>query len=200
MLNKINKIHLLFSIIIIYFIFLYFQPKRHYLALPTLSFMYPSNEKEIVIVQEQIKTRTEEDILLFNNTDNHRGLINSINYIIPDIDKKDLFNDIAKLAIIPFFLKILYNRARPYVFDNTINYIHTKTNKGPSFPSGHAFCSYAIAKKYSKLYPEKKEELYNLINRITNVRVKAGVHYPSDIEYSKYFIDKYEKYLSFIFN
>lgn len=200
MIYEMNNLYLMFIIIFIYFIFLYFQPKRHYLGLPTFSGSYPSNKKEILKVKDAIKKRTKEDIDFFIKTDKNEGILNAFKEIIPEVNENELFKYILKTDSIAFFLKIFYNRARPYEYDNTIDIIPTAWSAEASFPSGHAFCGYAIAKKYSKIYPEKKEELYDLINKITAVRVKAGVHYPSDMEYANYFINKYDKYLGFIFN
>ena len=196
----INNLYLMLIIIIIYFIFLYLQPKRHYLGLPTFSCYYPSNEKEIIKVKEEITNRTEEDILLFNETDKNEELMKKIREVIPDVSKDELFKYIIKTDSIAFLLKIFYNRARPYEYDKSIDVLPTAWSTEASYPSGHAFCGYAIAKKYSKIYPEKSDELYNLINRITEVRVKAGVHYPGDMKYAKYFIDKYYDSLPFIFH
>jgi len=196
----ITNWQLFFLIIILYFTFLYFQPKRHYLALPTFSAFYPSNKEEILEVKKAINNRTEEDILLFNQTDKNESLMSKIREIIPEVSEDELFKYIIKTDSIAFLLKILYNRARPYEYDNSIDVLPTAWSTEASYPSGHAFCGYAIANKYSKIFPERKDQLFELINNITEVRVKAGVHYPGDMQYAKYFVNKYEKYLPFLFN
>jgi hypothetical protein len=42
-----------------------------------------------------------------------------------------------------------------------------------------------MAGKLSKKFPELKEKLVNLAERIAQTRVDAGVHFPSDIEAGK---------------
>jgi acid phosphatase (class A) len=69
---------------------------------------------------------------------------------------------------------------------------------GASFPSSHAFISYALANKYSDKFPNKKNELYELANKLSRVRIIGGMHYPSDIEYGRYLADKYKKYLNYL--
>jgi hypothetical protein len=46
-----------------------------------------------------------------------------------------------------------------------------------------------LARKLSNIYPEKKEILLSLSQKIDEARIKAGIHYPSDGEFSRYIVD-----------
>ena len=91
--------------------------------------------------------------------------------------------------------KYIYNRARPsQVAPNIINkesgtLLNSETADTPSYPSGHAFQAYYLAKILSKKFPKKKEQLMKLALRISNSRIIAGLHYPSDRDFAYWLVD-----------
>jgi len=92
--------------------------------------------------------------------------------------------EISQNHIITFF-KYVINRRRSYQLNPNLNVINIKTAQTPAYPSGHAYQAYLIANKLSNRYPEKKDMLYEIARKCDDCRVKAGIHYPSDGEFSK---------------
>tara|TARA_A100001201_G_C4068987_1_gene195163 strand:+ start:142 stop:1140 length:999 start_codon:yes stop_codon:yes gene_type:complete len=96
-------------------------------------------------------------------------------------DRKQLIKDIDIHTI---KLKVKYGRPRPYEITDKIDSI-TDTDDSPSFPSGHAIEAHALAKILAEEYPDKKEELEKMAEKISLSRVQMGSHFPSDIEVGK---------------
>ena len=88
-----------------------------------------------------------------------------------------------------YLLKHIINRARPYQVNTNILLLESKTANTPSYPAGHACQAYYLAKYLGKKHPEKQDELNQIAQRCDMVRVKAGLHYPSDGVFSKQIID-----------
>lgn len=95
---------------------------------------------------------------------------------------KQFFNNIAEPLI--FKLKVDYDRIRPTFFDKRVKAIIEVPNH-PSYPSGHAFQSYAVAYLLMEKYPEKKDIYLKYAERVSKNREIMGLHYPSDSEYGK---------------
>lgn len=87
------------------------------------------------------------------------------------------------------FLKYLFNRATPNQIDKSIIPLDISTAQSPSFPAGHAFQAYYLEKYLSNIYPEKKSLFLSIAKECDNTRVKAGLHYPGDGNFSKQIID-----------
>jgi hypothetical protein len=94
-----------------------------------------------------------------------------------------------------YIYKRIYNRARPHqVAPEEIN-IHkgtmllSKTAFTPAYPSGHAFQSYYLARVLSIQFPEKKEKLIQMARRISDIRIIAGLHFPSDRDFAWWLVD-----------
>lgn len=102
---------------------------------------------------------------------------------------EELNNMFKPTIYVILLFKWLINRPRPYQLDNSIKYFHTNTGQTPSMPAGHAFQAYYLAKKLSKKYPEKKELFEEIAKKCNDCRVHAGIHYPSDGEFSKLLIN-----------
>ena len=71
--------------------------------------------------------------------------------------------------------------------------LDSKTVDTPSYPSGHAFQAYYLAGVLGDRYPEKRDIFKRIARRCDEVRVTAGIHYPSDGEFSK-------RLVNYIFN
>ena len=79
-----------------------------------------------------------------------------------------------------FVLKIIIDRARPFITDDSIKTIITRPG-GASFPSGHASSSFAAAAILLKYF--RKKGLFGLATAVLIAfsRIYFCVHYPSDI-------------------
>lgn len=193
-----NKLLIFILTIIIYFIFLYFQPKRCNLSMPILFNIYPNSEEEIKLVEEAVRNRTPEDVEFFKKT--KYTLYETFLEVEPTINKKEFYNFVWKNLYIIVVLKLFFNRIRPYQLNKNLDIIENNiASYNSAFPSGHAFIAYSIANKYSKIYPNKKEEFYLLADKIGYVRVKSGYHYPSDIQYSYYLVHYYQYLFDFLY-
>lgn len=148
--------------------------------------IYPDNYDEVLKVKKYIKYRTKKDIEFFNKTN-----INIIPAFLPYI--KESYQEINNiiLSVIPIIIlfKYLINRARPNQIDNSIIPIDTSTAQTPAFPAGHAFQAYYLSKILSKKYPSLKKTFEYIASECDLTRVKAGLHYPSDGQFSKFLVD-----------
>ena len=59
----------------------------------------------------------------------------------------------------------------------------------PAYPAGHSYQAYLLSKHLSKKYPEKSSLFKNLSMKCDDCRVKAGLHYPSDGDFSRKIVD-----------
>lgn len=127
------------------------------------------------------------------------SVIPAFQTIIPENEfKKRNMQRILFSSEIPkhiYIYKRIYNRARPHqVAPEEIN-IHkgtmlsSKTSFTPAYPSGHAFQSYYLARVLSIQFPEKKETLIQMARRISDIRIIAGLHFPSDRDFAWWLVD-----------
>jgi acid phosphatase (class A) len=81
-------------------------------------------------------------------------------------------------------LKYHYNRPRPVQVADAMGLkFHEEpltTAKTPSYPSGHSTQGYLIGKYLATVYPKHSDNLMKLANDISNSRLIAKVHFPSD--------------------
>jgi acid phosphatase (class A) len=84
--------------------------------------------------------------------------------------------------------KKLFGRPRPYDTDPRIVPCVEK-EASDSYPSGHATYSRVWALTLAEIFPEKKDALMAVADRIALDRCKAGMHYPSDIAAGKKLAD-----------
>ena len=96
---------------------------------------------------------------------------------------------IKEAASITIRLKYKFNRPRPFQLGPVLGIDVTKyqssTAKTPSFPSGHTAQSVLVACVLGKKYPELKEKLMKVADKVSLSRVVGGHHYPSDIKYGE---------------
>lgn len=184
---KLN-IKKMIMLVIVYLIYTYFF-KGYIAFLPTLP-IYPNNEEEAKIVKEYIKNRNQDDINFFNMT--NKSVVPAFLPIVEEGEKelKDMVLDI-KVQSILLVNKYVINRARPEQVDSSIKPINKSTAKTPAYPAGHALQAYMLSKVLSVKYPNKKEILEKTAKRCDICRVKAGLHYPSDGEYSKRLVNMF---------
>lgn len=96
---------------------------------------------------------------------------------------------IKEAASITIRLKYKFNRPRPFQLGPVLGIDVTKyqssTAKTPAFPSGHTTQSVLVACVLSEKYPELKEKLMKVADKVSLSRVVGGHHYPSDIKYGE---------------
>ena len=104
---------------------------------------------------------------------------------------KDEFEDIIYGATDTInHFKDKFDRKRPIEIDKTLDTSPSKTNKTPSYPSGHAAQSRIVAKYVAGKFPEHEAELIEAGNECGYGRVLAGFHYVSDYESGNLLGDK----------
>ena len=104
---------------------------------------------------------------------------------------KDEFKDLIQQATDTInYFKDKYDRKRPIEVDKTLDTSPSKTNKTPSYPSGHAVQSRIVAKYVGGKFPEHEVSLIEAGNECGYGRVLAGFHYPSDYEVGNLLGDK----------
>ena len=99
--------------------------------------------------------------------------------------EKELEKIATSQNFIILFFKYLINRRRPYQIDENINPLNTETSQTPSYPAGHAYQAAVVASHLSKKYPNKKHLFNKIALECDKCRVKAGLHYISDGEFSR---------------
>lgn len=84
-------------------------------------------------------------------------------------------------------LKYHYNRPRPIQVADALGLkFHEQpldTAKTPSYPSGHSTQAYLIGKYLAAIYPKHSNNLMKLADDISNSRLIAKVHFPSDSKF-----------------
>tara|TARA_B110000971_G_scaffold99621_1_gene102492 strand:- start:936 stop:1451 length:516 start_codon:yes stop_codon:yes gene_type:complete len=165
-------------------IILLYNRKRYYKFLPTIP-LYPNNIKASLKVLHISKSRNHQDDFFFKLTD--PSVVFAFKPYV-----KETHNELTKIILsinkIIFFFKYLFNRARPEQINKEINLLDSKTAATPAFPAGHAMQAYYLAKILTKRYPNKKSIFTKLAKDCDDVRVKAGIHYPSDGKFSKFLV------------
>ena len=93
-----------------------------------------------------------------------------------------------------YALKFYHNRARPEqlapYFNLDVDVLYTDTHHTPAYPSGHAMYSELAAHILSDLYPELREEFFQLSDYCGLARILQGVHYPSDNKAARIAVNK----------
>ena len=180
---KYNKIILcIFIILIIYLIHININ-KGYISYLPSLH-IYPNNCEDLELMKNIMKTRTQEDIDYFFKTN-----VSVVYAFLPYVNETETENELTKITtsqnhIIMFFKKII-NRRRPYQIDTNLKPLSTLTSQTPAYPAGHAYQALVLSSYLSKKYPEKKELFEILAYKCNECRIKAGIHYKSDGDFSK---------------
>ena len=174
-----------FYFIFFYLVILFITPNGYYTFLPVLN-IYPPNTKEVNLVIDAVKNRNTDDIAFFQKTDD-----SVLHAFVDEVDMEiaDLNTILMSLTPVIILAKGAINRARPYQIDPSIDILDSKTGFTPSYPAGHAFGAYYLAKMLKKKYPEKATVFDTIAKKCDDVRVKAGIHYPSDGEFAKKLVD-----------
>ena len=180
-----HKLYLLFILIIIIYCVNGYSLERYYQFYPTIN-VYPNNFNEVKIVEKYVKQKNQIMNDFIKLTDK------SVSYAFQDIviESREQLSKMER-EIVPFitFFKNLFNRARPKQINQNLNVFESVSANTPAFPSGHTCQAYYLAKKLSIKYPEKREILFELAEKCGQARIYAGLHYPSDHEFSKFLVN-----------
>jgi len=179
-------------IALIYFLLMSMQPQRYNIWYPTIQSAYPNNGREIgIMVRDYFPKRTPENIKFFKLTD--PSPLEAFRGKLTD----EQFQRLRKKVVRPEisgkinYYKQLYNRARPVqVAPEIVDALYSTTANTPAYPSGHAFQAYYAAKLLSKWEPARKKEWEAIAERVANIRIIAGLHYPSDRDFARRLVDK----------
>ena len=145
---------------------------------------YPDSKKESKKVLRAMKNPDEEYFLLSDKSP-RTPFIKYLEEEGLDYDPSELKRIINDSFPIIKSLKDYYNRPRPSQVNAKIKPFASLTSSTPSYPSGHAFQAFLIAKHLSKKYPFRTFKFYSIAERIAKARVSAGLHYPSDNDFSR---------------
>lgn len=146
-------------------------------------------EEDIEAVRMATQRRTSQDIKFFQETD--VDIIPSFKSIVPEANKMNMYWSINNPLVYSIIIgtKLYYNRARPDQVAE-INSLSSTSANTPSYPSGHALQSFILAKTLSKKFPDKKDDLNQLAERIADIRKIGGIHFPSDKEFARQIVNK----------
>lgn len=137
----------------------------------------PDNKEELPEVIRMMKEKKIPESEMEDLDKNNNDLM----LRIVDQKKNDWIELIKDIDIYTIRLKMKYSRPRPYEVSEEIEST-TDTDDSPSFPSGHAIEAHALAVILGDKFPDKKEELTKMADKISLSRLQMGNHYPSDIE------------------
>ena len=104
---------------------------------------------------------------------------------IVNADRKNYEDFMKDINYYALSLKMKYQRPRPHQISDKIQTTKTKTDDTPAFPSGHSMLAHGLERVLSKRFPEKKNELKKMADKISLSRMQMGSHYPSDIQAGK---------------
>jgi membrane-associated phospholipid phosphatase len=177
---------------LIYFLLMSMQPQRYNIWYPTIQSAYPNNGQEIrIMVRDYFPKRTPENIQFFKLTD--RNPLEAFRGKITEEQFQRLRKKVVRPEIVGKnkYYKQLYNRARPMqVAPEIVDALYSTTANNAAYPSRHAFQAYYAAKLLSKWEPARKKEWEDIAERVANIRIIAGLHYPSDRDFAKRLVDK----------
>jgi len=143
----------------------------------------PRNDyTEIKKIKDAISTRTANDV---ESIDKHDEV--PFHAIQEYCEKENLqfhigeFEQLAEESTkVIMHFKEKFNRKRPWLVDESIRPLNSKTNKTPAYPSGHAAQSVLIANYVAGKFPDHKVGLMSAAKKCGWGRVQAGWHYVSD--------------------
>jgi hypothetical protein len=179
-------IYFIIALFIIYSISIKFSKYNFYKSFPNPYFLYPDSLEESKITYEATfhRTKLDRDFFYKINLD----IYNEFLYILKKHNIKDItINELKSIDNNLFILKLyqlFYNRLPPYLVNTKIKELSNNFNT-PCYPSELSFKNHLLYNKYATKYPFASETLFNLTNKIDNILISSGLHYPSDIEKSK---------------
>ena len=83
------------------------------------------------------------------------------------------------------YYKTKYARARPYSVDASIDPCTYKPSGATSYPSSHAVMATIGASVLGELFPDRADKFAEHGAYLADLRVRVGVHHPSDVKAGK---------------
>tara|TARA_R110000851_G_C12973582_1_gene555554 strand:+ start:416 stop:1033 length:618 start_codon:yes stop_codon:yes gene_type:complete len=106
-------------------------------------------------------------------------------------EAKTLLKETAKYIM---ELKYKYNRPRPFqiaeFYHMDVTNFNMDSMNTPSYPSGHATQGYLLGKIYSERHPKYTRHFTDLGEDVSESRITAKAHYPSDKEFGRELAEK----------
>ena len=169
---------------------------KYYWFLPSDHTGIPDNNQEIRLVEHAVSGRTPEDVRFHQLTD--RSVSPAFLEVLEASGKSGhTLNELDGwiVAHVPTILghKLKHNRSRPWHVNPSIDRLPSVSANSPSYPSGHAYQAWVLCERLSGLYPELANRLRQTADRCAGVRVIAGLHFPSDGEFSKKLLTQKDK-------
>lgn len=166
---------------IVIFVLYLLAPKGYITWWPTLM---PFNQKDALEVLDRTKNRTMNEVSMFHRSD--PGVHKVFAYILNRSEFEVRVVSVRQNLLL-LVLKYLFNRPRPYQVVPEIreHMLKSKTDDTPSYPAGHTYQAFLVAKHYSRKFPHMKDLLMRTAENIGQSRIAAGVHYKSDHLISK---------------
>jgi len=135
-------------------------------------------------VEKIIRQRTEKDVQSIQDHDQEpyyaiRKVCEENGIEFHDSEFKQIIKE--SVPVIKHF-KDFFNRARPAEVLSSLNTLPSKTNKTPSYPSGHATQSVILARYVAGKVPQLEKDLMKAAYECGYGRVQAGFHYVSDYD------------------
>ena len=172
--------------------------------------LFPSNPKLTITpppANDSNETRTELFKLLAYNDgvidrkmvkefdDMREPYMELVNKYNLDVTKDDLQQIIDEGAKFTLKIKYKFNRPRPYQIAEHYGIEDFRRHKldsakTPSYPSGHALQGRLIGLILTDKDPEHQNEYMSVSQRISDSRIMARAHYPSDKEYGEKLADE----------
>jgi len=192
---------------IVYIVVLLVQQKRYYwwypsfnLTIPGIGMAFPDSRAEIqIVMSEYIMKRMPSDVSFFRMNDmNPAAAFTSV--IKSDemtVEEMDRIMTNSRVMFVTRSLKYFYNRARPFqVAPEIINkqngtLLQSDSANTPAYPSGHAIQAYYLAKVLARKFPAKTQALMEIATKCSNIRIIAGLHFPSDRDFGWWVVDNY---------
>jgi hypothetical protein len=172
--------------------------------------LFPSNPKLTMTpppANDSNETRTELfKLLAYNDGVIDRDMVEKYDDMIKpfmelvekhnvDVTKDDLQQIIDEGAKFTLKIKYKYNRPRPYQIAEHYGIEDFKrhkldTAKTPSYPSGHALQGRLIGLILTDKDPKHQNQYMAVSQKISDSRIMARAHYPSDKEYGEKLADE----------
>ena len=172
--------------------------------------LFPSNPKLTITpppANDSNETRTELFKLLAYNDgvidrkmvkefdDMREPYMELVNKYNLDVTKDDLQQIIDEGAKFTLKIKYKFNRTRPYQIAEHYGIEDFRRHKldsakTPSYPSGHALQGRLIGLILTDKDPEHQNEYMAVSQRISDSKIMARAHYPSDKEYGEKLADE----------
>jgi membrane-associated phospholipid phosphatase len=193
--------------LIVYIIVLLVQPTRYYwwypsfnLSIPGIGTAFPESRSEVnIVINEYIMKRMPSDIAFFRITDMNVAAAFT-NVIKSDEMTEEEMTRIMTGSRVMFVIKTLkwiYNRPRPaqiaadYINEKNGTLLLSGSADTPAYPSGHAVQTYYLAKILARRFPAKTQAVMEIATKCANIRIMAGLHYPSDRDFGWWVVDRY---------